>query len=119
MLRSQNKFSLNWGNTLFYSTFNSIRQEGGDNNTFRGNTITGSGRAGIRVDSGDSTVVSDNKIIDGQGEGIAVTGGTNTQIIDNTVTGNRTDICDDSGSIATFTGNTFDTGGTTTPCIVN
>lgn len=106
-------------NTLFYSTFNSIRQEGGDNNTFRGNTITGSGRAGIRVDSGDSTVVSDNKIIDGQGEGIAVTGGTNTQIIDNTVTGNRTDICDDSGSIATFTGNTFDTGGTTTPCIVN
>jgi len=106
-------------NQFKYCTFRAISQDSGDANTYRNNTIIGSGRAGIYVSSSVSgTIIDGNTIIGGAGEGIA-NNGTGTVITNNTVTGNRTDICvDTSGSYATDTGNTIETGSTSTACVV-
>jgi parallel beta-helix repeat protein len=92
--------------------------DGANDNTFRGNTIGESGLAGIRVNSASGTVVDGNSISTIHGEGVANVAGTSMVITDNTITGNRTDVCNN-GTVATFSGNTFDTGGTSTPCVVN
>lgn len=106
-------------NELRFCRARAIDQVQGDNNTYRGNLIEGAGTAGIRVTGGANTIVENNTITAGHGEGI-VNGAmaTGTVITDNTVTGNRTDICND-GGIGTISGNTFDTGGAGTACIVN
>ena len=51
-------------------------------------------------------------------EGIANSGGTNTDIEDNKIRKSRTDICND-GTVGTFEGNAFDTGGIATACVVD
>ncbi len=105
------------GNWLRLCTFDGIRQVTGAN-TYRNNVIENSGRNGIKIENGDGTVVDANTLTGSGGQGIAnLTGATNTEITNNTVSGNRTDICNE-GTVATFTGNTFATGGTATACVV-
>jgi len=104
------------GNTIKYCSYIGIKQSGGDNNTYVNNTIIGSGRTGIKVGNGSDTTIDSNTIKNCQGEGIA-NHATDTVITENTVTGNRIDICNDN-SIATFTGNSNATGGTSTTCVV-
>jgi hypothetical protein len=90
----------------------------GDRNTFRKNVIAQGGTSGFFQRDGTANVIVDNKIKGCHGEGINnALGATDTVIEDNTTTGNRTDVCND-GTIASFTGNTLDTGGVATPCLV-
>ncbi len=106
-------------NQLRFCRTRAIDQVQGDNNTYRGNLIQAAGQAGILVTGGANTTVENNTITAGHGEGVANgASATGTVITDNTVTGNRTDICND-GGIGTISGNTFDTGGAGTACIVN
>jgi parallel beta-helix repeat protein len=111
-------------NRLNWCSYWAIEQGGGDGNVYDGNTILGAGSAGIRLSWGDGTVVNANTVTGGAGEGIANIDATNSVITGNTVTGNRTDVCNNrpdgsaTGSIATFSGNTSATGGTSTPCVV-
>lgn len=90
-------------------------------NTVTGNTAKNNYRTGIYLDSANlgALTVSSNVVTDNHGEGIANNagggGGDNVTITNNTATGNRCDICND-GTIHTFTGNTFNTGGDTTGC---
>ena len=102
-------------NEIYYSTYDGIRVESSSGNTFRDNFVRGSGHAGIKIYDGSGHVVDSNKIEDGHAEGI-VNVGSNTVITDNDLKDNRLDICNE-GTIATFNGNDFDTGGSTTTCI--
>lgn len=92
---------------------------GGDN-TVTGNTALDNYRTGIKLGytNGGTLTVNSNIANDNHGEGIAndANGTTGTVVItNNTALGNRTDICN-TGTITTFTGNTFVTGGDTTAC---
>lgn len=104
-------------NTLNLCTFNGILQGEGVNNTYRNNIITGSGRAGILIQAGgDNTLIEGNQISGSHGEGIA-NHGTSANLVNNILSGNRIDICNE-GTIGSFSGNQFDTGGTSTECEV-
>ncbi len=101
------------------NTFSGIQNSSGDRNIYEYNTSKLNGTSGIRIQSGDSNIIRFNKALDNQGEGINNgSAATNTTIIDNLAEGNRTDICN-SGSLSTFSGNTFNTGGSTTACVVD
>ncbi|ETR71288.1 MAG: hypothetical protein OMM_02596 [Candidatus Magnetoglobus multicellularis str. Araruama] len=106
-------------NVVKYNAASGIETQG-DGNSYTNNTVFGNGQAGIMISFSDTsdTVFNGNTIKNNHGEGIA-NGGVNTIITDNTITGNRTDVCSDDGSISSFTGNTFTTGGTDTGCVVN
>ncbi|MCC5864771.1 MAG: right-handed parallel beta-helix repeat-containing protein [Wenzhouxiangella sp.] len=102
-------------NTINLCTFNAILQWEGINNTYRNNTITGSGRAGIVIrEDSQNTLIENNQIAGSHGEGIA-NFGSNTSVVNNVLSGNRIDICNQ-GTIGSFSGNSYATGGTTTDC---
>jgi len=106
-------------NQIRLCTFQGIRQETGDNNSYRNNVIDNSGKAGILVANGANTTIDGNTITGVHGEGIANGSlATGTTIINNTLVGNRTDICNN-GGIGTISGNTFDSGGAGTSCVVD
>lgn len=100
-----------------------------NNNLLQGNLVEYSGTSGINVRNGDNNIIDRNTIRNNNGEGVSnlgIQGGvgpgaTNTVITDNEILNNRTDVCNevaDGATIATFTGNNFNTGGTATPCVV-
>ncbi len=90
----------------------------GDSNTIEGNEVVGSGRGGIWVVEGDGNTVDGNTVKDNHGEGIANGSlATNTDIDANRLSNNRTDVCND-GTVDSFTGNVFESGGDTTACVV-
>ena len=104
-------------NVLNLCSFNGILQDAGINNTYRNNIITGSGRGGILIRIGsENTVLDGNQVSGSNGEGIA-NHGANTSLVNNVLSGNRIDICNE-GTIGSFSGNQFDTGGTETACEV-
>lgn len=104
-------------NVLNLCSFNGILQDEGINNTYRNNVVTGSGRAGILIRTySENTVLEGNQVSGSHGEGIA-NHGTNTSLVDNVLSRNRIDICNE-GTIGSFSGNQFDTGGTETDCEV-
>ena len=114
-------------NQLSLCPMNGIYQAGGTGNEYRNNVIVGAGQAGIRVNKGDETVIENNQISGTHGEGIAnllrefdvsSEGAINTHIINNTLINNRVDICSDT-TLATFSGNTFSSGGEDTSCLIN
>lgn len=112
----------NWVNLNSYV---GIRNFAGNDNTYRRNRVENNGRSGIYIRAGDNTIVENNTVIRNHGEGINNGGDssvpvtpTNTTIDNNTVTNNRTDICND-GTVASFVGNTFGTGGIATACVVD
>ncbi len=107
---SNNLAELNW-NYGFYIY---------GNNTVTNNTARNNYRTGICLDGpeGVDLTVDANIVTNNHGEGIAnnaLGGGTTVSITNNIATGNRTDICNN-GTIDVFTGNTYNTGGDTTPC---
>jgi len=106
-------------NQIRWCTYQGIRQQTGDGNSYRNNIIENAGTAGILVENGANTSIDGNTITGVHGEGIANGSlATGTTIINNTLVGNRTDICNN-GGIGTISGNTFDTGGAGTSCVVD
>ena len=90
-------------------------------NTVNNNIARNNYRTGIYLSSanGGTLTVNANTVTNNHGEGIANFagggGGETVNITNNTATGNRCDICNE-GTITTFTGNTFNTGGDATVC---
>ena len=96
-----------------------IENVAGDRNLYRGNEVAGSGRSGIWIRAGDANEVVANTVEDNHGEGVNNGApATNTVIDDNGIEGNRRDVCND-GTVASFTGNAFATGGLATSCVVD
>jgi parallel beta-helix repeat protein len=104
---SNNLCERNWGRGFHI---------GGDN-TVTGNTSSNNYRTGIELGwtSGGTLTLNGNTVTNNHGEGIANNAGPTVVITNNTSTGNRLDVCND-GTINTFTGNTFVTGGPGTGC---
>ncbi len=100
------------------NSFAGIVNESGSDNEYIGNISKNNGTSGIRIEDGDGNIVDKNRTLHNHGEGINndVTA-INTVVTNNTSLGNRTDVCN-AGTIATFTGNNFVTGGDATPCVV-
>ena len=90
-------------------------------NTVSNNTAKNNYRTGIYLVTADggTLTLDGNTVTDNDGEGIANFAGggvgETVNITNNTATGNRCDICNE-GTINTFTGNNYNTGGDSTPC---
>ena len=90
-------------------------------NTVSNNTAKNNYRTGIYLVTADggTLTLNGNTVTDNDGEGIANFAGggvgETVNITNNTATGNRCDICNE-GTIDTFTGNTYNTGGNSTSC---
>jgi len=101
-----------------------INLDVGSNNSFSGNKCSGNGDDGLDIDSNscDGTTVDGNVLSDNAHEGLD-NGGTNSVITKNTCKGNAAGTGPDIagtgdgglGSVTTFDGNKFDTGGAETP----
>lgn len=84
----------------------------GDNNTVNSNEITDNLIDGIDI-RGDANTLNGNTVKGNGGEGIQ-NSGVNTSLLNNVGTGNRIDFASDQ-TPASFLGNTFATGGVSTP----
>ena len=122
-LRDEACFDITGSNNLIednearWCTSNGFRQGSGSDNVYRNNLVLESGRSGIyiRTSNAQDTTLEGNQIIGAHGAGIA-NDGTRTVIDNNILTDNRIDMCNN-GSIATFSDNTFTTGGAEVSCI--
>ena len=82
------------------------------------NILNDTGEAGIKVrDNSIDHTIEGNQVSNGHGEGIVIQA-EGTEVNNNVVSNHRVDLCADV-TVASSSGNSFDTGGFDTPCLIN